>query len=1077
MNYGSIGTIWAEIGLNTKKLDEGLMKAQLKLAQTDKAVTTFGQKLSLQSTKLITAGGIMAGAVTAVGVATVKMAADFEKSMRNVNSIARLSEKEFAKMSGEVLDLSKTLPQSAKTLADGLYDISSSGFAGADGLKVLEAAAKAASAGITTTETSAKGITAVLNAYGLEAEDAAAVSDTMFKTVDKGVISFEELSSTIGDVVGTANLADINFNELSGALAYLTTKGIGAAEATTSLNRLILSIIKPSEELAVVLQEAGFQSGEAAIKQLGLVGVLELMEKASGGSLTKLQELSPEMRALKASGALLGNGIEDLNAYMNEFKDTTGATQKALDEQSKSLDFQLQILRNNISAIGITLGTELLPNVTNTTKEFSQWIDKNDKLAVSLIKIIGGGAITAGGFLGLAGAIGKVSIAMAALNGTALGVAGFGAIGGGLVGVTALVWEATKAWEAYKLVTGDIEDTLVDLSSSIDYLSIMTNSQRRFTDDWTQAQKDAIGTGFDYNKQTREILDTLNQLAALDPNIEKKIMDVAIAIKEGKINGAEARGALEQLLGTYQAIGDGMQGYDKHMGEAASNTQETTDAIEDFGEAAGNTAIDVGDLDEAVSGLNDAIDEGSISPAEYIKQLELLGTTVNDVDGGFERIVHSAFRLFNATAASDESIKSIEELLKAYEEAASKTGSTFNKNDEALQAYLSTNVDYLKNQQQQAELGKKLSEINKEKDLIGYLETQESLNNTIAEGNEIVKEAARVTGTYISTGEQTAAQLEETRKAEEELAKAIEQGLIDWQWEYQTLANSLTPLTEEQVNRQKELQEEYITTGLKATELKEISVDDFEAMASGFGLSAEDIIEFADNMGLEIDDATRERLIQIDAEDAAAQMKIDELAGTLFTLVDGEYVAVINADNKPAEEIIAETSDQLYKIVNGEYVPIIEADNSDALEGIEETEDKLNDLDGKTATVNIKYKVTGSVGSSFSENAIKTQAMGGIVGYSGGGIVGIPQAASGMVVPQTGNEHLIIAHDYETILNTSQQKNIAEWIMGRANSRPEGGVNVPIEIRIPVELDGRIIAETSASFIYDGTQTKIRLGG
>ena len=66
--------------------------------------------------------------------------------------------------------------------------------------------------------------------------NAAKVSDTMFKTVDKGVISFEELSSNIGGVVGTANLADIEFNELWCTCIY-DHKGIGAAEATT-LNKL-----------------------------------------------------------------------------------------------------------------------------------------------------------------------------------------------------------------------------------------------------------------------------------------------------------------------------------------------------------------------------------------------------------------------------------------------------------------------------------------------------------------------------------------------------------------------------------------------------------------------------------------------------------------------------------------------------------------------------------------------------------------------------------------------------------------------------------------------------------------------
>ena len=114
MSIGSLGTIWAELGLNTRKFDEGIMATQFKIAKADGSMTSLGQKWTNQSTKMLTAGALMVGAVGAIGVATVKMAADFEKSMRNVNSISKLSESQFASMSKEVLQLSTKMPQSAK---------------------------------------------------------------------------------------------------------------------------------------------------------------------------------------------------------------------------------------------------------------------------------------------------------------------------------------------------------------------------------------------------------------------------------------------------------------------------------------------------------------------------------------------------------------------------------------------------------------------------------------------------------------------------------------------------------------------------------------------------------------------------------------------------------------------------------------------------------------------------------------------------------------------------------------------------------------------------------------------------
>jgi TP901 family phage tail tape measure protein len=1092
------------------------MKAQLKLAQTDKAVTTFGQKLTLNSTKLITAGGLMAGAVTAVGVATVKMAADFEKSMRNVNSIAKLSEKEFANMSGEVINLSKTLPQSAKTLADGLYDISSSGFAGADGLVVLDAAAKAASAGLTTTATSAKGITAVLNAFGYEADKADAVADTMFKTVDKGVITFEELSATVGDWVGMAKAANLSFEEASGAIAYMTTKGIGAAEAGTSLTRMLTGIIKPSEEMAAVIKNAGFESGEMMLKTLGLTGTMKVLNDATGGSITKLIELMPEIRGVRGANALLGAGYEELTGYMNEFKDTTGATDTALEEQSKSLDFQLQILRNNISAIGITLGTDLIPGVTETVTKLTEWISANDKLVVNLIKVGGGAATAVSGILLLAGALGKLRA----------------------IAITHPIGLIVAAIAGLNIAVGSMSDRLQENNNRLDdfgaaFLSGFAplpeaiDSFKNLSFAMQEYKEGNIGFIEALFMSRREIEELRQAQEESIPTLD----EIKIGIDEYKqslINqGYTEEKAIELTNNHVKTMGYTI---DK-SGELIKVTEQSTEAAEENTDAIDSQAEAAEDLESAISNLVGSLEDGSVSPKEFMTQLSNLGIALKDVEDGFNAIIEAAFKFYNTQYALKESAKDYEEELKKYRDMLTPKTVTSGGTEKDLLANIKDQENLTKALEKNNEVANDANATEAER-----LEASIALTDAQKEAEEIAKNSTATTKTYTASQEELDEQL---KKVTDSYMELLNWGMMVYNQNEDALAqgNLTADQADAAIEQNKLLQEQFIQSGLEAVGFKTTSLESFTAMAEGFGLSAEDILKIADDMGIGIDDATRKRLIEISADDEAAQIKIDELAGTLFTLVDGEYVAVINADNKSAEEIITQTSDQLYKIVNGEYapivgadveeaqqkiyetsnqlfmlqngeyipvigmdnifakeiiketgdklfklvdgeyVPVIEADNSDALEGIKETWKKLNELDGETATVNIKYKVTGSVGSSFSENALEAKAMGGIVGYDTGGIVGIPRAASGMVIPQTGQEHLIIAHDYETILNTSQQKNIAEWIMGRANSRPESNVNVPIEIRIPIELDGRIIAETSASFIYDGTQTKLRLGG
>lgn len=465
MPFGSLGTIWSEIGLNTQKLDQGLMAAQLKLATADKTITSWGQTLTNQSTKLITVGGLMAGAMVAGGVASVKMAADFEKSMRNVNSISKLSEDQFKKQADAVLTLSTKMPQSAKVLADGLYDIASSGFQGADGMKVLEASAKAASAGLTDTAVSAKGITAVLNAYGLEASEAAAVSDTMFRTVDKGVITFEELASTVGDWVGMAKAANISFNEASGAIAYMTIKGISASEAGVSFTRIITGIIKPTTEMAAVIKNAGYENGEMMLKALGLTGTMKVLNDTTGGSITKLQDLIPEIRGVRGANALLGAGYEDLTKYMQGFVDTTGAADIALKEQSKSLEYQMALLKNNANAVVIALGSELIPTVSKYVKGLSEFISTHKEATISLIKFGGGAVGIISGLVLLTGAITKVKLALLSLNtASALPI-------GWLAVIATAVYQGSKLWTEYQWGIEETETKIADVTAAFKLLN------------------------------------------------------------------------------------------------------------------------------------------------------------------------------------------------------------------------------------------------------------------------------------------------------------------------------------------------------------------------------------------------------------------------------------------------------------------------------------------------------------------------------------------------------------------------------------------------------------------------------
>lgn len=320
----------------------------------------------------------IAGGLAVVGgglVAATKLAVDFDRSMRNVNSIAKLNEKDFGDLNKRVLELGKTAGVAPKTLADGLYDVVSSGFKANDAMKILTAGATAAKAGLTDTATATGAVTAVLNAYHLSAESAGQVSDALFQTVNVGVVNFEQLASTIGDVLPFASSLGINIQNVGGAIATMTKEGISAAETVTRIKAVMTQFLSPSKDLAARFKELGFESGEAMIKSKGFQGSLDLLAKSTHGSKSEMAKLFPDVRALGGALALTGDNAKGANADLIALAKSQGATAAAAKEQAKSISAQWDKAVGRLQASAITLGTQVFPVISTGIQLFSDLAD------------------------------------------------------------------------------------------------------------------------------------------------------------------------------------------------------------------------------------------------------------------------------------------------------------------------------------------------------------------------------------------------------------------------------------------------------------------------------------------------------------------------------------------------------------------------------------------------------------------------------------------------------------------------------------------------------------------------------
>ncbi|RXG31807.1 phage tail tape measure protein [Leeuwenhoekiella marinoflava] len=302
--------------------------------------------------------GLLLGAATAftaIANDSFQLAKDFEKAMKEVETISKATQDNFDDISSKVFNLSKISPDGPVELAKAYYQIVSAGYDGAEGLKLLETAAKAATAGVTTTETAADGITTVLNAFKLGAEDAEDVADALFQTVKLGKTNFEQLSSSLSQVAPLAAASGFEFREVLAAVASLTKQGVPTAQAMTQIRAAIEATTK-------VL-------GDGASESLTLQNAFQAVYNEAGGSQNKLKELTGSVEAMGAILSTTGENAKGAAQDLEDLGNSAGASQEAFERNISSNVNQLGLLGNRIKAITRGIGESAL-DVSNELAKF-----------------------------------------------------------------------------------------------------------------------------------------------------------------------------------------------------------------------------------------------------------------------------------------------------------------------------------------------------------------------------------------------------------------------------------------------------------------------------------------------------------------------------------------------------------------------------------------------------------------------------------------------------------------------------------------------------------------------------------
>ncbi|EMI1335886.1 phage tail tape measure protein [Acinetobacter baumannii] len=389
-------------------------------------------------------GLMIAGAGAAALAVPVKIAIDYESAMADVAKVVDGLKDEAGKitpaytaMSNQILEMTTRLPMAAKDIAAIVAAGAQSGIAKNELLGFAESAVKMGVAFDITADQAGQSMAEMRAAFRMNQPEVVALADKinlLGNTNNQNAPKIMEVVQRIGALGEVGGFAASSVAAMAASLTAVEPE-----VAATGIKNMILALTKG---------ESATKGQSAAFKKLGLdsVQVSKDMQKNAEATVAKVIEgiqklekheqvaITNELFGSEALPIVMqySQGLEllktNLDAVSNASK-YAGSMEAEYASRAATTANNIQLAKNHMAALGITIGNVLLPGVNSLIGGFNSimgkvqaWAQANPVLAGTLTKI-------AIGAIAIVGGLSALSIGLITIFGPMMMVAkGFGVV-------------------------------------------------------------------------------------------------------------------------------------------------------------------------------------------------------------------------------------------------------------------------------------------------------------------------------------------------------------------------------------------------------------------------------------------------------------------------------------------------------------------------------------------------------------------------------------------------------------------------------------------------------------------------
>lgn len=341
---------------DTSNFTAGMAKVSGESQKTATTMEAAGGK-----SKLITTGIAAAGvAATALGVAAVRMAADFDASMSTVQANTGASADEMNQLRQAAIDAGADTIYSATESADAINELGKAGLSTSDILSggLSGALNLAASDGMAVGD-AAELMATTLKQFNLTGAESTQVADALAAGAGKAVGSAHDLGLALNQAGLVANSMGVSMQETTGTLAAFANAGMIGSDAGTSLKTMLQRLASPTDKAQTLMDELGINVYDANGKFIGLAGAAGQLQNGLSG--LSQQERNAALNtifgadAVRAANVLYEQGAEGIDDWTKAVSQSGYAADLAA-KKNDNLKGDLENLSGSFESLMISLG-------------------------------------------------------------------------------------------------------------------------------------------------------------------------------------------------------------------------------------------------------------------------------------------------------------------------------------------------------------------------------------------------------------------------------------------------------------------------------------------------------------------------------------------------------------------------------------------------------------------------------------------------------------------------------------------------------------------------------------------------